>query len=173
MAFLPAGAAPDADHIAAELELCVALAGWDPWSAPTAPLLRAKEQVQCVRGAGPAAVCMATACERRAEAIMELAYEDTHSEQLPVSFRYQWLARVRLRGCTQWSRRARGRNLTSQYWFVSAGIQSVAALNRGMAKLMGQGTHTAGEWSGCLPPRCTIGASCGSLFRRCSAESIC
>ena len=39
VAFKPAGAAPDADHIAAELDLCVASAGWVPWTLPSAQLV--------------------------------------------------------------------------------------------------------------------------------------
>ena len=40
------------------------------------------------------------------------------------------MARPRLRGCPQWGRRARGRNLASQYLSVSTGIQSAEVLNQ-------------------------------------------
>ena len=80
------------------------------------------EQVQRVRGVAPAAVDMLTTCMRRAQAITELAYEETHVEHLPESYRYQRLARARLRGRPQWGRRARGANLASQYLSVSTGI---------------------------------------------------
>ena len=52
----PAGAAPDADHIAAELDLCVSLAGWVALSVPSAQSLQAMEQAQRTRGVASAAV---------------------------------------------------------------------------------------------------------------------
>ena len=131
LAFPPASAAPTDDHIAVELELCVALARWEPWSTPSAELVQAMERVQRVRGVAPATVDMATTCLRRAEAITEMAYEEAHFEHMPESYRYQRLARMRLRGCPQWGRRARGRNhLTSRYMSVCAGMQSVAVLSQ-------------------------------------------
>ena len=84
----PAGASPDADHIAAEFDLCVALVGWEPWSAPSAQLLQAMEQAQRVRRVAPAAVDTISTCALRAEAITELTYEETYFEHLPDSSRY-------------------------------------------------------------------------------------
>ena len=72
---------------------------WQPWSAPSAQLLQAMQQAQRVRGIAPAAVEMIIARARRVEAITELAYEETHVEHLPESYRYQRLARARLRRC--------------------------------------------------------------------------
>ena len=73
VAFLPTDAAPNADHITAQLGLCEALAGWEPWSAPSAQLLQAMAQVQRVRQASRAAMDTRTVCTRRAEAMTELA----------------------------------------------------------------------------------------------------
>ena len=100
MAFQPTGTAPYADHIAIKLDLCVPLAGWEPRGGVlSAQLLQAMDQVRRIRGAAPAAVDVCTTCARPTEAITELAYEETHVEHLPESYRYQRLARVRLRGC--------------------------------------------------------------------------
>ena len=133
VAFPPASAPPSADHIAAELELCVALSKWEPWGAPSAQLLQAMEQVQRVRGNVAGTMDMGSTCVRRAEAITELMYEEAHKEHIPKSFHYQRLAQMRLRGCPQWSQRARSTrhaNYTSKYLSVCTGIQSLEVLDR-------------------------------------------
>ena len=87
VAFQPPGAAPDACYIATELDLCVALAGWEPWALPSAQLLQAVDQARRIRGVAPAAMDTITTCARRFYAIAELAYEEKHFEHLPESYR--------------------------------------------------------------------------------------
>ena len=125
-----ATAPPEAAHTEAELALCVALANWEPWSTPSACILEAMGLLERVRGNAPATLDMSTRCVRRAEAIVELAYEDAHFKDMPESYRYRRLAQMRLCGCPQWARHRRGRNRTSQYLSTCTGIQSVAVLDR-------------------------------------------
>ena len=119
-----------ATAIEAELEMCTALAAWMPWGTPSAALLQAMERTQRVREAAHATLDIATTCERRAEAITEMAYEETHFANIPEALRYQKLARMRLHGCPQWRDRARGStNRTHRYLSVCTGIQSVEGLS--------------------------------------------
>ena len=104
----------------AELELCHALATWGPWSGPSEQMLQAMDKVQRWRdGPGLAHADLATTCLRRAEALTEMAYEEACHGDLPEICRYQRLARIRLRGCAQWTRRAKCSN---------QGIQNVTTL---------------------------------------------
>ena len=86
--------------IAVELELCGALGGWAPWSAPSAEVLQAMANVQRYReSAGKELADLPLMCTRRAEAITELAYEEAHFAQMPPTLRYQKLAQIR---CWRW-----------------------------------------------------------------------
>ena len=128
-AFPPAEVHSRAEAVEAELEMCQALSTWQPWSAPSMALLQAMAKTQRVRGAAHAAADIVTTCERRAEAITELAYEEAHSEQMPEAFRYQRLARIRLQGCPDWKRVRGDKSRTHRYMTVCSGIRSVEALS--------------------------------------------
>ena len=120
----------NAAAIEAELEMCTALATWEPWNTPSAALLQAMDRTQQARGAAHDTVDIATICERRAEAIKDMAYEEAHFANIPPSLRYQRLARIRLHGCPRWQRRAagiaaEGLSHTHSYLNVCTGIHTV------------------------------------------------
>ena len=115
-----------------EIQLCQALSRWDPWSVPSAEVLQAMQDVQRQRASSSGMMQSDTAqvCAQRAEAITALAYEETYSQALPDSLRYQRLARIWLSNPTTWHRRAKDRSVTSRYLSVCAGIKSVDSLTR-------------------------------------------
>ena len=114
--------------IEAELEMCVALATWEPWNTPSAALLQAIERTHQARGDARSTPDIATTCERRAEAIMEIAYEKAHFADIPPRLRYQKLARMRLHGCPRWQRSHHAQDIFS----LCTGISSVAALSQSL-----------------------------------------
>ena len=156
--------------IAVELELCGALGGWVPWSAPSAEVLQAMANVQRYReSAGKELADLPLMCTRRAEAITELAYEEAHFAQMPPTLRYQKLARIRLGGGTNWCRHVKGTKDTHQILSVCAGVQSVTALTRTLeqgACARHNRAHVPGNplcpgLGHSRPPWYTIGESCG------------
>ena len=134
------GEVPDLAHaptttvsIEAELEMCTALSSWVPWDTPSAALIQAMERVQRVREAQPGTLDIVTTCQRRAEAITALAYEDAHFAKIPPALRYQRLARIRIQGVRPWRRR-RGHkdNQLIGYLSTSSGIQSLESLSKSL-----------------------------------------
>ena len=130
----PAVAFPDANPqisaaaVEAELGMCTALATWEPWHTPSAALLQAMECTRQAREGAQYTPDIATICERRAGAIMEIAYEEAHFAQMPPSLRYQRLARIRLHGCPRWQRQHHAQDVLE----ACHGIQSVEALSRSL-----------------------------------------
>ena len=122
----------NAAAIEAELEMCTALATWEPWNTPSAALLQAMDRTQQARGAAHDTADIATICERRAEAIKEMAYEKAHFANIPPSLRYQRLAQIRLHGCPRWQQRTRaiGSLHVHSYLTMCRGIETVEALSQ-------------------------------------------
>ena len=114
--------------IEAELEMCTALATWEPWNTPSAALLQAMDCTQKARAGVQYAQAICTTCVRRAEAIMEMAYENAHFANMPPSLRCQRLARIRLHGCPRWQRTHHAQDILD----MSHGIQSVEALSQSL-----------------------------------------
>eukprot|EP00974_Lingulodinium_polyedra_P124182 11189618-Lingulodinium_polyedra.AAC.1 len=69
--------------------MCTALATWVHWGTPSAALFQATQRTQAVRAAMPRTVDVATICERRGEAITEMAYAQALFANIPQQFRYQ------------------------------------------------------------------------------------
>ena len=131
---LPEVAFPEANPptcaaaVEAELEMCTALATWEPWNTPSTALLQAMDHTQKARAGVQYAQAICTTCERRAEAITEMVYEKTHFANMPPSLRCQRLARIRLHGCPRWLRRHHAQDILD----MSNGIQSVEALSQSL-----------------------------------------
>ena len=114
--------------IEAELQLCTALATWEPWNIPSAALLNAMDLTHKARAGAQYTPSIATTASRRAEAIMEIAYEKAHFDDMPPSLRYQRLARIRIHGCPRWQRHHHAQDILE----MCNGIQSVEALTQSL-----------------------------------------
>ena len=127
VAFPDAGPQASAAAIEAELEMCTVLATWEPWNTPSAALLQAMARTQQAREGAQYTTDIATTCERRAEAIKEIAYEEAHFANIPPSLRYQRLARIRLHGCPQWQRKHHTQDILDACNTVRGGPVSIPA----------------------------------------------
>ena len=116
------------ERVEVELQLCVALAKWCPWTAPSIETVQAMQAVSGnidTRGIDSGSLCLA-----RQRAIQALAYEEVHGPALPEALRYHRGAKRRLVNPCEWQRsvNANGHFVTRSYLAACAGVLGVDAL---------------------------------------------
>jgi hypothetical protein len=90
-----------AAEVDAELELCMHLRDWDPWSAPSAELMSA---ISALREHDVNRHGKGSRCLLRAAAVEQIVSEAAESEQMPEWMKYHARARYCLQGgrATEW-----------------------------------------------------------------------